>query len=363
MAPSNNRPLSDVVETILFNTDGDEVGTPDMPMITEDHSDVIADGRVTGAKVLSIDGFRAGVVITDGLVDISELPTGIVPGPSGAIAMVAASASIQDTAGTEVSGGIATGGSATTLIDSAATFISDGVAIGDKVFNTTTNRGEIVTSVDSEIQVTIERLEGLPISAGDTYSIRTGFGTGAHTVELHSLTADYIEQNFVTFLDGTTPVAIAGTHHKINNFHCMEVNTATVPAVADGDITLENVGRTVTYDVIKAGGNQDLQAFFTVPAGKVCVLEGWTPSLATTKKDTVARILLRSTTDWEDRTLIHGLFQFERVMVGAETGQYAEIKPHLKFPAKSSIKVSAQVVLGTGELLAGANFRIIVKDE
>ncbi|MFC1998886.1 hypothetical protein ACFLVR_04515 [Chloroflexota bacterium] len=57
--------------------------------------------------------------------------------------------------------------SATILIDNAATFITDGVEVGDRVFDLTDNCSGLVSSIDSETQITLE--EALDGGTDDTF--------------------------------------------------------------------------------------------------------------------------------------------------------------------------------------------------
>lgn len=73
--------------------------------------------------------------------------------------------------GDDISAGTATSGTdANTLIDSGATFQTDGVAIGDFVNNDTRTKFAKVLSVDSQIQLTLDRdITGQ--ASGDAYSV------------------------------------------------------------------------------------------------------------------------------------------------------------------------------------------------
>ena len=128
------------------------VWTDSNPLPVHDHVDAVASGKVPGASVFTVSGYKSGVANT--LDDINELGVSITPIPPSAIAMEIISSNIADTAGVELSAGTVTSGSTTILIDTTATFITDGVIAGDKVYNTTSNCFVNVVSVDSETQIT-----------------------------------------------------------------------------------------------------------------------------------------------------------------------------------------------------------------
>ncbi len=71
--------------------------------------------------------------------------------------------------GDVLSSGTATGTTASKLIDSGATFITDGVAVGDQIFNSTDNTYAIVTAVDSETALSLNK--DIMVS-GEEYQIK-----------------------------------------------------------------------------------------------------------------------------------------------------------------------------------------------
>lgn len=97
-------------------------------------------------------------------------------------------------------------------------------------------------------------------------------GTGARTVEITTLDANYVEQTPVTVtLNGTTPVAISGTHFR----HVFSrVKTWGSTGENQGDIIIRVSGggdaRTcINYDTVSnVGFNNTQDSQYTVPAGK-----------------------------------------------------------------------------------------------
>jgi len=74
--------------------------------------------------------------------------------------------------GCERVSGTATGGSSTTLIDTGATFLTDSVTVNDSLYNRTDNSWGIITTVNSETQVTVSAgMSSGTNNNGDEYSI------------------------------------------------------------------------------------------------------------------------------------------------------------------------------------------------
>lgn len=93
--------------------------------------------------------------------------------------------------------------------------------------------------------------------------------TGAETVTVYGLDANYNEQSETVTLDGTTPVALVNTYLRV---YRMKVRSAGATGANEGKIEVQNTANTVTYCSITAGNNQSLAAFWTVPAGKTAYL-------------------------------------------------------------------------------------------
>lgn len=179
--------------------------------------------------------------------------------------------------GSLVSSGTATGGSNTTLIDSTATFITDGVAVGDAVLNDTQGIHGIITSVDSETQVTVfQMIDGiadvLQNTSGDSYRIASSSDTGAAVLKLKSiLDEDYAQQpNLYVILNGTTTVTTSG----VNAIRCPSgrVILSGSSGRNEGELTVtQAVSTSNVFCVIPTFGSTTIAAF-TVPAGKDCIV-------------------------------------------------------------------------------------------
>lgn len=94
-------------------------------------------------------------------------------------------------------------------------------------------------------------------------------GTGARTVEIFGLDANYDPISEVVTLNGTTPVLTANQYIRCNR---MIIRSAGASEGAEGTITTETAGGTAQAQV-NNGFNQSLMAIWTVPAGKVFIIK------------------------------------------------------------------------------------------
>ncbi len=95
----------------------------------------------------------------------------------------------------------------------------------------------------------------------------TSAGTGARTIRIDGLDANYVFQSETIILNGTTPVNTTNTYLRI---YRMVILTAGSSEKALGVITADNSG--TTYAQVIDGNNQTLMALYTVPAGYTAFL-------------------------------------------------------------------------------------------
>lgn len=109
-----------------------------------------------------------------------------------------------------------------------------------------------------------DTLEVYSSSANDTSA-----GTGARTVEIQGLDANYNVQTETITLNGTTAVTTTNSFLRV---YRAKVITAGSGEENAGDITIETTtGSTVQAEII-ATNNQTLMAIYTVPAGKTAYI-------------------------------------------------------------------------------------------
>lgn len=105
----------------------------------------------------------------------------------------------------------------------------------------------------------------------------TSAGTGCQQVEIHYLNNLYASVVIQVTMNGVTPVNTTPTNIlRVNSFHCIAVGSGGVPA---GNISLKDIGATVTYSYMSAGGNYARQAIFTVPAANYGYISHWQASM------------------------------------------------------------------------------------
>lgn len=225
----------------------------------------IARGLVPGMSHVNKFGRYPTISIAAGATDIWDGGGIYVPPTTDRVHQIV-STSAED-AGTLKSGGTATGGSLTTLIDTAATFSTDGVAVGDVVLHDTDQDHSVVTSVDSETQLTIRTMHHSDaFSLGDAYRVVNPSGTGAAVAHIVlGVEEDGTEHTEFIILNGLTNVATLNSYFRITRMHIHGVgsngvNVGIIKATADTDAT-------VTAQ-INANNGQTLMAFYHVPMGK-----------------------------------------------------------------------------------------------
>lgn len=102
-------------------------------------------------------------------------------------------------------------------------------------------------------------LEVVCASASDTSA-----GTGARTISIAGLKADYTELSQTITLNGVTPVAVPTQLFRINQVVMLTAGSGKVNA---GDITVRDAGAGTTRAIIPTGYGISRQSIFTVPAG------------------------------------------------------------------------------------------------
>lgn len=105
---------------------------------------------------------------------------------------------------------------------------------------------------------TAQSLEILSSNAADAAA-----GTGARTMTVIGLDANYVYKSEVVTLNGTNAVALTGTWIRV---HRCSVATAGTGEVNAGTITIRIAGGGATRLVVGVGNGQTLMAVYTIPA-------------------------------------------------------------------------------------------------
>jgi hypothetical protein len=172
-------------------------------------------------------------------------------------------------------------------------------------------------------------------------------GIGVREIHIHGLDGDFKEMYEQVTLNGITAVTLKQKFIRINNVHSL-FNGGATPRVAQGNISVRALGGGTVYNRISAGGNHSLQCHITVPDNKVAKLVTWSAGIITTKKDTIARAILRATSEPYTFEYVKDTFLFHDIMTGQTNTVTQPDGEDIYFPGKTDIKISAQQMQGTG---------------
>ena len=171
----------------------------------------------------------------------------------------------------------------------------------------------------------------LKVSSSSTAD--TSAGTGARTVQLYGLDADYNEINETVTLNGQTAVNTTNSFLRINR---MVVRTAGTGGTNAG-VIYAGTGTVTTgvpankYATVAIGDGQSLMALWTVPAGFTLYVYQTDVTVATTQNNKYATISLVARPLGE-------VFQIKDRFVKAESQTTIEYAFPLKFEEKTDIE-------------------------
>lgn len=164
----------------------------------------------------------------------------------------------------------------------------------------------------------------------------TSAGTGARTISIFGLDANYAEIFETVTLAGQTPVATVNSYLRINRAIVLSAGTggqnAGVLYVGTGTVTA-GVPANV-YTTIAAGDNQTLMALWTVPAGSTAYLYATAVTVATIQNNKYCTVSLVA------RPLGQVFQVKDKFVVSLDT----HIQPYafpLRFAEKTDIEVRA----------------------
>ena len=179
--------------------------------------------------------------------------------------------------------------------------------------------------------------------------------TGARTVTIYGLLADYSEASETLTLTGTTLVTTANAYLRINNMRIASAGSSNAP---EGILTLtETTGTTYKYGYIRNGFTRQRTMVYTVPLGKTLYITSETLSAACGASGHWTRYILRATYDEKSNTVLRaGLYMPFMETTIVETAFERHFAIPLRFPAKTDIKMSA-VCDGTVVTLVQAALR------
>lgn len=172
----------------------------------------------------------------------------------------------------------------------------------------------------------------LKVSSSSTAD--TSAGTGARTVQLYGLDADYNEINEIVTLNGQTAVNTTNSFLRINRMVIRSAGTgeknAGVVYAGTGTVTAGVPAN--KYATIAVGDNQTLMALWTVPAGHAAYLLQKDVTVATTQNNKYATVRLVARPDGE-------VFQTRDKHVLDNNVLHQKYDVPLKFEEKTDIEV------------------------
>ena len=176
----------------------------------------------------------------------------------------------------------------------------------------------------------------------------TSAGTGARTISIAGLDADYNEISETVILNGQTAVNTVNSYLRISR---MFVVTAGSSATAAGTIyagtgTVTSGVPAAIYGMIAIGANQTQMAFWTVPAGYTLYLTGvfYTSGNATANAWTNFQIIQRP---------LGGVFRTQSSARTAGNGDFVlDLHTPLAFTEKTDIEIRAIASAGTSNVSA-----------
>jgi hypothetical protein len=163
--------------------------------------------------------------------------------------------------------------------------------------------------------------------------------TGALTVTIYGLAANYTELSETLTMNGTTPVTTANTYFRINNMRVASVGTNGSPV---GNLTLsETGGTTYRYAYIRAGFHRQRQFIYTVPFGKTLYISSMTVSGVNTASGHWCRFTLRANYDEKSDIILatNHFMYFAEYQVVDQSFLRTFCLP-MKFPATTTIRMN-----------------------
>lgn len=190
-----------------------------------------------------------------------------------------------------------------------------------------------------------------PVSVVSDSSNDSETGSGARTVNLEGLDANYDTITETITLDGINPAVSNGSFIRLFR---MRVETAGSSSSAEGVITATVGGLDLavldpTYD------NQTLQATFTVPAGKKAYLIRM--QATSTKDNKAAMVGLFTRSNAPD-----SVFTVKQLVEVFRNSVVVQFPVPLEFPEKTDIELRGKN-LGSGQVSVGGTFDIVLVDD
>ena len=185
-----------------------------------------------------------------------------------------------------------------------------------------------------------DQLEVLSSDANDANA-----DTGAWTVAVSGLDANWDEISETVTLNGTTPVTTTASFRRIFR---AKVVTAGTSGVNEGTITIRDQDTDTARAIITSLIGQTLMATWTVPNGYTFYLTSWFAGSAVSKAIDIG-IFTR------DNSVPNASWQNKKFMSFTDSVFKLPYELPIPFTGKTDIEVRARVSVGGGEISAGFN--------
>ena len=166
-------------------------------------------------------------------------------------------------------------------------------------------------------------------------------GSGARTILISYLTADFTEKSETIALNGTTPVPTVATDiYRINS---MIVLTAGTGLKAAGNISLRNLADTPIYEQIAMGGTAAKTIIYTVPKNKVLFITSLTFSAGANATGKRVTFTTRGTYDPIRKTLptTRIFYPYTETSI-VDSAPVVTLDSPSRFPTGTDLKISVQ---------------------
>jgi len=183
-------------------------------------------------------------------------------------------------------------------------------------------------------------------------------GTGARTISISGLDADYNEISEVVILNGQTAVDTVNSYLRINRIYVVTAGSGETAAgtIYAGTGTVTSGVPANIYGMVAIGANQTQMAFWTVPAGYTLYLTGlfYTSGNTTANAYTNFQLIQRP---------LGGVFRQQSSSRTPGNGDFVlDLHTPLSFPEKTDLQIRA--VASSGASSVSAEFEgIYIKND
>jgi hypothetical protein len=164
-------------------------------------------------------------------------------------------------------------------------------------------------------------------------------GTGALQVTIYYLDDNFLIQSEIKVMNGTTPVLTTATN--IYRIQAFLVTSTGSTGKAAGNISVQSVAGTVTYDQIEVGFTRARNSIFTVPTGYTLYISEFSAATGGIQSAYV-RIYMKATYNDISSVVTDQPLYYQYAELIASNGSFILLpQVPIVFPAQTDVKVSA----------------------